>query len=292
MEPAQIWQVGPGRALQLDQPRLIGILNVTPDSFSDGGANATVTEAVDHGVSLLSQGACMIDVGGESTRPGAGRVEAAEQIDRTVPVIEALRRRSDTLISIDTTRAAVAEAALDAGADVINDVSAGTEDAGIFELASRRGCGLILMHRRVPPDQDLYSDRYLDPPEYDDVVVAVGDWLALRCRSAEDRGVDPASIVIDPGLGFGKSVEQNFELIRRTGEFVATGRPVLGAASRKSFIGAVSGVTEPGDRDVGSATGSVLQWLAGVRLFRVHDVAVHRQAIAVAAAAGGVPAPV
>ncbi len=292
MQPAQVWQVGSGRTLRLDQPRFIGVLNVTPDSFSDGGLNATVTAAVSHGVSMVSQGACMIDVGGESTRPGAGRVEAAEQIDRTVRVIEALRRRSDTLISIDTTRAAVAEAALDAGADVINDVSAGTEDDEIFALASRRGCGLILMHRRVPPDQDLYSDRYLETPEYGDVVAAVGDWLARRCRAAEDRGVDPASIVIDPGLGFGKSVEQNFELIRRVDEFVATGRPVLGAASRKSFIGAVSGVTEPADRDVGSATLSVLQWLAGVRLFRVHDVAAHRQAIAVAAATGGVPAPV
>ena len=292
MQPAQMWRVGPRRTLRLDQPRLIGVLNVTPDSFSDGGDNATVTAAVDHAASMLAQGACGIDIGGESTRPGAGRVEAAEQIDRTVRVIEALRRRSDTLISIDTTRAAVAEAALDAGADIINDVSAGTEDDEVFALASRRGCGLILMHRRVPPDQDVYSDRYLEQPEYADVVAAVGDWLARRCRVAEDRGVDPASIVIDPGLGFGKSVEQNFELIRRVDELVATGRPVLGAASRKSFIGAVTGVKDPARRNAGSATVSVLQWLAGVRLFRVHDVAVHRQAIAVAAAAGAVPAPV
>ncbi len=292
MQPAQMWRVGPRRTLRLDQARLIGVLNVTPDSFSDGGANATVTAAVDYAASMLAQGACMIDVGGESTRPGAGRVEAAEQIERTVRVIEALRRRSDTLISIDTTRAAVAEAALDAGADVINDVSAGTEDEGIFQLASQRGCGLILMHRRVPPDQDVYSDRYLEQPEYADVVAAVGDWLAGRCRVAEDRGVDRASIVIDPGFGFGKSVEQNFELIRRVDEFVATGRPVLGASSRKSFIGAVTGVTEPARRDAGSVALSVLQWLAGVRLFRVHDVAAHRQAIAVAAAAGRVPAPV
>ncbi len=292
MQPAQLWQVGPKRTLRLDQAQLIGVLNVTPDSFSDGDAHATVTAAVDHAALMLDQGACVIDVGGESTRPGAGRVEAAEQIDRTARVVEALRRRSDTLISIDTTLAAVAEAALDAGADVINDVSAGTEDDGIFTLASQRGCGLILMHRRVPPDQDVYSDRYIEQPEYADVVAAVGDWLARRCRVAEDRGVDPAAIVIDPGLGFGKSVEQNFELIRRVDEFVATGRPVLGAASRKSFIGAVTGVTEPARRDAGSATVSVLQWMAGVRLFRVHDVAAHRQAIAVAAAAGAVPAPV
>lgn len=159
MQPAQLWQVGPGRTLRLDEPRLVGVLNVTPDSFSDGGVHASVAAAVDYAASMISHGACMIDVGGESTRPGAGRVEPAEQIDRTAPVIEALRRGSDTLISIDTTSAVVAEAALAAGADVINDVSAGTDDEAVFELASRRGCGLILMHRRVRPDRDVYSDQ-------------------------------------------------------------------------------------------------------------------------------------
>ena len=268
----------------------MGVLNVTPDSFSDGGAHASVTAAVDHAVSMVAQGASVVDVGGESTRPGAGRVEMSEQIDRTAPVIEALRRAADTLISIDTTLAGVAEAALDAGADIINDVSAGTEDAGIFELAAQRACGLILMHRRVPPGQDVYSDRYVEPPDYADVVATVGDWLATRCRVAESRGIDPDSIVIDPGVGFGKSVEQNFELIRRIDELVGMGRPVLSAASRKSFIGAVTGVKEPARRDAGSAAVSVLHWLAGVRLFRVHDVAAHRQALAVAA--GGVPASV
>ncbi len=287
MQPAQQWRVGPRQTVRLDEPRLIGVLNVTPDSFSDGGAHASVTAAVDHAASMVAQGACVIDIGGESTRPGARRVEASEQIDRTAPVIEALRRAADTVISIDTTLSGVAEAALDAGADIINDVSAGVEDAGIFELAAQRGCGLILMHRRVPPDQDVYSDRYAEPPEYADVVREVGDWLATRCRVAESRGIDPASIVIDPGVGFGKSVEQNFELIRRIDEFVGTGKPVLSAASRKSFLGAVTGVKEPAHRDAGSAAVSVLHWLAGVRLFRVHDVAVHRQALAVAA--GGVP---
>jgi dihydropteroate synthase len=291
MQAAQRWQIGT-RTLGLDRPRLVGVLNVTPDSFSDGGAHASVAAAADRAASMVQHGACVIDVGGESTRPGADRVDASEQIDRTAPVVEAIRRDADTLISIDTTLAAVAEAALDAGADIVNDVSAGTEDQAMFELASRRGCGLVLMHRRVRPDQDVYSDRYAVPPDYADVVDEVRRWLLGRCRAAESCGVDPACIVIDPGLGFGKSVEQNFELIRRTGVLVATGRPVLSAASRKSFIGAVAGEQEPTQRVAGSTAVSVVHWLAGVRLFRVHDVAAHRQALAVAAAADGVPVPV
>ena len=288
MPPAQVWQVGPGRTLPLDEPRLIGVLNVTPDSFSDGGALGSVAAAVDHAGWLLDQGASVIDVGGESVRPGAVRVDASEQIDRTIPVIEALRRVSDKLISIDTTRGTVAEAALDAGADIINDVSAGTEDDRVLEIAGRRRCGLILMHRRVPPEDDVYSDRYPAPPSYGDVTDVVGAWLGERCRVAEGPGVESAAIAIDPGLGFGKSVEQNYELIGRVGELVETGRPVVSAASRKSFIGAVTGLDDPARRDTASTAVSVIHWLAGVRLFRVHDVPAHRQALAVASAVGRV----
>jgi dihydropteroate synthase len=289
MLPAPFWQVGPRQTLRLDEPRFIGVLNVTPDSFSDGGAFRSVAAAVDHAGRMLDSGACMIDVGGESTRPGAVRVEASEQIHRTIPVIEALRRNSEALISIDTTLATVAEAALDAGANVINDVSAGTEDPRLLELAGQRGCGLILMHRLVPPEQDVYSDQYEHRPEYGDVTAVVGDWLAQRCRVAGAQGVERSAIAIDPGLGFGKSVEQNYELIRRTGEFVETGRPVVSAASRKSFIGAVAGVREAADRDGASIAISVIHWLAGVRLFRVHCVAAHREALAVAGAVQGLP---
>ncbi len=286
MPPAHTWQVGPRRTLRLDEPRLIGVLNVTPDSFSDGGAFASVAAAVDHAGGLLDQGASVIDVGGESVRPGAGRVDASEQIDRTVPVIEALRRASDTLISIDTTDGAVAEAALDAGADIINDVSAGTEDERVLDLAGRHRCGLILMHRRVPPEEDVYSDRYREPPSSGDVTDVVGAWLGERCRVAEGHGVQASAIAIDPGLGFGKSVEQNYELIGRVRELVETGRPVLSAASRKSFIGAVAEIDDPARRDTASTVVSVIHWQAGVRLFRVHDVAAHRQALAVASAVG------
>ena len=293
MSLSSSWQIDPRRALSLDRPRLIGVLNVTPDSFSDGGAFETVAAAVDHGLRLVDEGACVIDVGGESVRPGARRVPPAEQISRTVPVIAALRRRCEVPISIDTTRAEVAEAALDAGADIINDVAAGTEDPAVLALAARRHCGLVLMHRLVDPEADSYSDRYAGEPVYDDVVSTVRAYLQQRCQVAIRYGVDPAAIVIDPGLGFGKSVEQNYELIRGTRALLDTGYAVLSAASRKSFIGAVTGVTEPARRRAGSTAISVIHWQAGVRLFRVHDVAEHREALRVAAAVGvGSPQPV
>ena len=266
----------------------MGVLNVTPDSFSDGGAYQDPAAAIEYGLAMVEQGACIIDVGGESTRPGAQRVPHGEQIARTVPVIEQLRPRSDVLISIDTTLSLVAAAALDAGADIVNDVAAGTEDERMGVLAAERGCGLVLMHRLVPPEADTYSDQYDRPPDYGDVVTDVRAYLEARCRAAVVCGVDPSAIVIDPGLGFGKTVEQNYELIRRAGELTGTGYPVLSAASRKSFVGAVTGVTEPGRRVIGSTAVSVIHWLAGVRLFRVHDVAAHREALAVAA---GVTAP-
>ncbi|MHC4764941.1 MAG: dihydropteroate synthase [Planctomycetota bacterium] len=282
------WQVAPGRTLGLQEPRLMGVLNVTPDSFSDGGAYQDPAAAVEHGLCMVNQGACIVDVGGESVRPGALRVAHGEQIARTVPVIEQLRQRCDVLISIDTTSSLVAAAALDAGADIVNDVAAGTEDQGILSLVAQRGCGLVLMHRLVPPEDDTYSDRYDRPPVYGDVVADVRAYLGRRCGAAVDCGVDPAAIVIDPGLGFGKTVQQNCELVRRAAELTDTGYPMLSAASRKSFVGAAAGVTEPGRRVIGSTVISVIHWLAGVRLFRVHDVAAHREALAVAA---GVTAP-
>ncbi len=289
--PAAIWRIGSGRTLTLDAPRLIGVVNVTPDSFSDGGAWANPIDAARHGLGLLEQGACMLDVGGESTRPGAQPVGDAEQIARTRPVIERLRGETDAPISIDTTRRAVAESALDAGADVINDVSAGTDDPALLSLAAARGCGIILMHRLRPPSADCFSDRYGDgPPRYADVVAEVREYLLDRAAAAEAAGVAPGSIAIDPGLGFGKTVEQNYRLIAAGAEFVASGLPVVSAASRKSFISAASGVARPSDRDAASTAVSVAHSLAGVRLFRVHDVALHRAALAVAAAIGAAAA--
>jgi dihydropteroate synthase len=257
----------------------MGILNVTPDSFSDGGAFASNVDAIEFGVHMAQEGACIIDVGGESTRPGFRPIPPAEQIRRTIPVIRGLRHRLErsTHVSIDTTCAQVAEAALLAGASIINDVSAGCDDARMLPLAALRKCGLILMHRL--PHQPT-------PHEYGpDVVTAIGDFLRERCHAAVTAGVDPASIVIDPGLGFGKTVEQNYELIGRIAELRALNYPVLSAASRKSFIGAATGVQMPAARVAGSAAVSVMHLMAGVRLFRVHDVSAHREALSVAAMA-------
>ncbi len=283
---ATTWRIAADRELLLDQPRLIGILNVTPDSFSDGGQFADDAEAVEHALAMIEAGACIIDIGGESTRPGATRIGAAEQCHRVIPVIEALRSQSDVLISIDTTLADVARPALDAGANIINDVSAAREDATMLALAARSKCGLILMHRLHAPAQDNYSDQYDAPPEYDNenVTATVREFLVHAAERARSAGVDPANICIDPGLGFGKTVAQNYELLSAAEIFLCTGFPVLCAASRKSFIGAASGITDPALRVHGSVAIAVAQYLAGVRLFRVHDVAAHQQALAIASA--------
>ena len=266
------WLLANGRELVLDRPRLMGILNATPDSFSDGGRYGTVDAAVHAALSMVEAGASMIDVGGESTRPGAEPVSPTEQIDRTVPVIAGIRDRSSVPISIDTTRAEVASAALEVGADAINDVSGGMDDPALLRLAAESGCGIVLMHRLRPPGEERFSDAYGDKPVYRDVVVDVRDALLSLAARAEAVGVQQGHIMIDPGLGFGKTVEQNWLLIGRIRAFLATGYPVLGAASRKSFIGAVTGADQPRDRVAASV--AVACWMAamGVQLIRVHDV--------------------
>ena len=282
------WLVGPGRVLMLDRPRVMGILNVTPDSFSDGGAYADVTQAVDAAVEMHEQGACIIDIGGESTRPGSKTVDVAEQIRRTLPVISGLSRRFSSdqlLISIDTTRSEVARAALDNGACIINDISAGLYDDQMLTLAASLQCGLILMHRRTPSHADVFSHQYTSEPDYgNDVVLAVRQFLAERAGAAQEAGVNRQSIVVDPGLGFGKSVRQNYELAGRIGELAELNYHLLSAASRKSFLGAVSGEPVPSRRGAASIAMSVAHWFMGVRLFRVHDVLAQRQALDVAAA--------
>lgn len=265
--------------LELDQPALLGIINCTPDSFSDGGRWCDAAHAIEGGMALIEAGAVGVDVGGESTRPGSTRVNADEQIARVLPVIEGIRSATDAIITVDTTLASVAEAALDAGADAINDVAAGTEDATMFDLAAARGCGIVLMHRCRPPDQDRYSTQYEQPPMSGDVVAQVIDWLEARAGAAEARGIDPGAICIDPGLGFGKSVEQNWALIEASDLLVATGRPVMAGASRKSFIAAVAGGGPPHELDEASARVTAKQYDSGVRLFRVHALEPHRAAL-------------
>jgi len=282
------WELG-DKTLTLDRPRLMAILNVTPDSFYDGGALPDVESAVRRAIECIEQGADMLDVGGESTRPGSARVDPDEQIRRVAPVVAAIRAAAPTIpISVDTTRSAVAAAALDAGADAINDVSGATEDPAMLDMVAARGCGLILMHRLTTPDRDSYSDEYRRPPEYTDVADDVRRYLTDRVARATRVGIAPERILIDPGLGFGKSVQQNLELIRRTGELSGIGAGVLSGISRKSFtrgVGASVG-GDPADRLSATLALGVMHLLAGARLFRVHDVAEHAGALGSAWAVG------
>lgn len=279
-----------------DPPQVMGILNVTPDSFSDGGRYGGIDAAVAHGLRMAREGAAVIDVGGESTRPGAQRVPPSEQQRRVVGVIQALRSALDAggfervAVSIDTTRASVAEAALDAGASVLNDVSAGVEDAGMFALAAGRGVPIVLMHMQGSPG------TMQDAPVYGDVVGEVVAFLVERARAAESAGVARERIAIDPGIGFGKTLAHNLSLLASLGRLVATGYPVLLGASRKRFIEAAqaaAGVTTSGgqtgaDRLGGTVATTVLGCRAGVRVFRVHDVFENRQALNIARAVGDI----
>ena len=278
-----IWRLNDARAVQLDRPRLLAILNLTPDSFADGGRLPTPAHAADAARRARDEGADALDMGAESTRPGAARVPPDEQIRRLIPAVEAVRAAGvDLPITADTTLSSVARTALDAGADAINDVAAGTEDDAMLALAAERRCGIILMHRLARPTADRYSDRYDAPPAYPGgVVPAVRSFLEARAAAALAAGVPADRVVLDPGLGFGKSVEQNLELIRATPDLLALGRPVLSALSRKSFVGraGLDRDSDPGERLPATLALSVLHLKAGARLFRVHDVAEHRQAL-------------
>lgn len=283
------WQVSASRSLAIDVPCLLAIINVTPDSFYPASRVPTLDEALASAVRAVDQGADGIDIGAESTRPGSHPVPPQAQVARILPAIAAIRTAQaplrDIPISIDTTSAAVAQAALDAGADAINDQSAGRDDPDMLPLLARRRAGIILMHRPARPRDDSYSDMYTAAPTYSDVVKEVADFLISRARAAITAGIAPESIVLDPGLGFGKTVEQNCELVRRTADLCRLGFPLLGASSRKSFVGRVSLSRDstPGERLPGTLAFSIAQFLGGVRLFRVHDVPEHRAALAAAA---------
>jgi len=280
--PVRQWKLSNTRAIDLDRPCVVCIVNATPDSFADGGLHNTAESAVDRAVEAIDQGADMLDIGGESTRPGAERVDDDEQIRRVLPIIEAIRHQGIEIpISVDTTLSAVARAAIDAGADAINDVSAMAEDPEMLGLAAEAGCGVVLMHRLKSPDLDSYSDRYDDEPEYGDVVQEVCRVLRRQRDATVAAGVLLDRVVLDPGLGFGKSVEDNMALIHRTGEIVDLGCPVMSGLSRKSFVGrAVLGRdSDPCERVDASVGMSVLHLRAGALIFRVHDVLEHRVAL-------------
>ncbi|MET0127574.1 MAG: dihydropteroate synthase [Solirubrobacterales bacterium] len=253
--------------------RVMGIVNVTPDSFSDGGLYLDPGAAVGHGRRLAAEGADLLDVGGESTRPGAAAVDAASELERIAPVVAALAGDAGGPgVSIDTSKAAVAAAALDAGAVWVNDVTALRGDPELAALCAERGCEVVLMHM-------LGSPRTMqDDPRYDDVVDDVRAFLAERIEAAVAAGVDERRILVDPGIGFGKTVDHNLELLRRLGELRELGRPIVVGASRKRFLGAITG-REVDRRGGGTAAANVLALAAGADVFRVHDVAETRAAL-------------
>lgn len=278
----QQWKLSDARAIDLDRPCVVCIVNATPDSFSDGGKHNTLDAAMRYMDRAIQDGADMLDIGGESTRPSAQRISAEEQIDRVVPMIKSIRANgSDVPISVDTTRSAVASAALDAGADAVNDVSGLDEDPKMLTLIAERGCGVVIMHRLVAPDRDSFSDQYSAKPVYSDVVVEVGGYLAEQLDRAMSSGTERERIVLDPGLGFGKSVEDNLRLIQGTSELVKLGCPIMSGLSRKSFVGRVGlgRDTDPNERIDASVGMSVAHLHAGARIFRVHDVREHRSAL-------------
>jgi len=262
----------------IDKPMIMGILNVTPDSFSDGGEYNGVDAAVLRCREMLGQGADVIDIGGESTRPGADSVTAEQQIERVVPIISAIRQQvsKSVPISIDTTLSAVAKAALEAGANWINDISAGLDDDEILALAARTDTPIILMHRQGTPK------TMQDNPFYDDAVIEILEAIKLRVEVAMEAGIPKSNIAIDPGIGFGKRKQDNLELLANLDQFVALGVPVMLGTSRKRFMGSICQVDNPKELVTATAVTTALGVMAGVKIFRVHDVKENRQAADVA----------
>jgi dihydropteroate synthase len=257
---------------------VMGIVNVTPDSFSDGGLYLDARAAIDHALALEDSGAAILDVGGESTRPGASPVAENEELRRVIPVIEGLREAgSRAQISIDTSKAAVAAAALQAGATLVNDVTALRADPEMAELVARSGADCCLMHMLGEP-RTMQRD-----PRYEDVVSEVKAFLEERLEVAVGAGIAEERVVLDPGIGFGKTTEHNLELLRRIGELVALGRPVAIGTSRKSFLGKIT-ARPVEDRIAATIATNVLAYAAGARIFRVHDAGPIHDALAIAAA--------
>ncbi|HOX17566.1 MAG TPA: dihydropteroate synthase [Spirochaetales bacterium] len=272
-----------GRQLELGGRRhVMGILNATPDSFYGASRASDPGLAASRAVAMVRSGATLVDVGGESTRPGSAYVEADEEIRRVAPVIAAVRRALeleglDAALSVDTRKAAVAAAALDAGADLVNDVAALLEDPDLATLCAERGVPVILMHKKGLPSS------MQEAPRYDDVVAEVCAFLLDAARRAEDAGIDPGSIVLDPGIGFGKRLEDNLALLARLDELAACGYPLLVGLSRKSFIGLLTGRPAE-ERLPGSLGAACAAWLGGADIFRVHDVQETADALRVLAA--------
>lgn len=263
-----------GRELRLDRPRVAGIVNVTPDSFSGDGLAASADAAIAHGLKLAAEGADLLDIGGESTRPGAEPISAGDEIARVVPVIEALAKHTALPLSVDTSKPEVMRAAVAAGAGMINDVYALRAD-GAVDAAAALKVPVCLMHMQGEP-RTMQND-----PRYDDVVSDVRRFLAERIFACEMSGIDKKRILADPGFGFGKTLEHNLALLRALDEFAALGVPLLVGLSRKAMIGTLTGREKHADRAVGSAAAALIAVQKGAAIVRVHDVAATRDALAV-----------
>lgn len=275
LEPVASWRLAKS-TLDLSSGVLMGVINVTPDSFSDGGLHIEPRAAVEHGRALTDEGAAIIDVGGESTRPGSASVSADEEVRRVLPVVEGLVELGIT-VSIDTSKLDVASAALEAGAQVVNDITA-CSAPGMVELIAHAGCGVVVMHMQGQP-RDMQVD-----PQYDDVVGEVEGFLVERAESLVDAGVARECIAIDAGIGFGKRLEHNLALLAELPRLAGHGYPLVLGTSRKSFLGTLTSIEDPANRDGVTAVTTALGFASGARVFRVHDVAKSRQALEVASA--------
>ena len=273
-----------GRRLRLDRPRVMGIVNVTPDSFSDGGAHFDADSAIAHGLQLAEEGAAILDIGGESTRPGAQEIPIEEELRRTIPVIEALAKRTSLPISIDTSKPEVMRAAIEAGAGMINDVY-GLRREGALDAAAALKVPVVLMHMLGEP-RTMQAN-----PEYDDVVGEVHRFLAERIFAAEMAGIAKKHIVVDPGFGFGKTTQHNLQLLAQLRRFTELGVPVLAGLSRKKTIGELTGREGPRERIFGSLAAHLVAAQNGAMLLRVHDVAATVDALKVWNAVAALPAP-
>jgi dihydropteroate synthase len=271
--------IGVGDRVLGPDPVLMGVLNVTPDSFSDGGEFFSKEVAAARAGAMLEEGAEIIDVGGESTRPGSDPVSPEEEARRVIPVVQGiLAEHPDTIVSIDTYRSETAGSALEAGVRIVNDVTALRGDPRMARVVAEARCPVILMHILGEP-KTMQHD-----PRYGDVVREVRDFLAERAEHAIAEGVEPEKIIVDPGIGFGKTLDHNLALLYHLDELVELGFPVLVGTSRKSFIGRITGVEETRDRVFGTVAANVIAYERGATLFRVHDVQANREALAVAQA--------
>ena len=264
----QTWLIKPSNTL------IMGILNVTPDSFSDGGKFDNPKQAASHATKMIEDGADIIDIGGESTRPGAEPVSIDEELNRTIPVIEAIRDQSDCIISIDTYKSKVAESALDAGANMVNDISGLTFDEGMASLVAEKETPVVIMHIKGTP-LDMQKE-----PHYEDLMEEIKDYFTAKIAKAKEAGIPNTNIILDPGIGFGKRLEDNFELIRELKQICAMEYPILIGPSRKSFIGTVLNlpITERLEGTLASITAGVMN---GARIVRVHDIMAVRRTIAI-----------